>query len=73
MESQMHRNQKTVFQEIRNYLAGRALGATRDEALLDEVMKCLLIRKHMLHNGAPPQTENPQLLSLAPTKPTRTI
>lgn len=48
------REQKTVFRDIRDYLAGSAIGATRDDALLDEVMKCLLVRKHMVLNGGPP-------------------
>lgn len=34
------------FREIRNYLAGRALGITRDRALLDEVAKCLFCHVH---------------------------
>lgn len=41
-------DQKAIFQEIRNFLAGRMLGATRDRALLEEVMKCLFTRKQML-------------------------
>src|SRR5689334_11301847 len=39
------RDQKQLFQEIRNYLAGRHLGATRDRPLLEEVMKCLFSLK----------------------------
>lgn len=38
------RNPKEVFREIRNYLAGQFVGATRDEALLDEVLKCLFCK-----------------------------
>lgn len=53
----MQRDQKAIFQDIRHYLAGSAVGATRDDALLDEVMKCLLVRKHMLLNGGPPDTK----------------
>ncbi|WP_207792059.1 N-6 DNA methylase [Siccirubricoccus phaeus] len=45
-------DQKAIFQEIRNFLAGRMLGATRDRALLEEVMKCLFARKQMLLLGA---------------------
>jgi len=41
-------DQKRIFQEIRNFLAGRMLGATRDQVLLEEVMKCLFTRKRML-------------------------
>lgn len=32
---------KEAYRRIRNYLAGRFIGATRDESLLDEVVKCL--------------------------------
>ncbi|WP_374303819.1 N-6 DNA methylase [Ferrovibrio sp.] len=41
-------DQKAIFQEIRNFLAGRMLGATRDRALLEEVMKCLFTKKQLL-------------------------
>lgn len=34
-------NVQVIFQDIRNYLAGRATGLTRDRALLDEVVKCI--------------------------------
>lgn len=37
-----------AFQEIRNYLAGRAAGLTRDPALLHEVVKCLFCYVHIL-------------------------
>lgn len=36
--------QKEAFRRIRNYLAGRLVGATRDKALLHEVVKCLFCR-----------------------------
>lgn len=32
---------KLAFRNIRNYLAGQFVGATRDDSLLDEVLKCL--------------------------------
>jgi type I restriction enzyme M protein len=32
---------RETFQEIRNYLAGQFVGATRDESILAEVVKCL--------------------------------
>ncbi len=35
---------REVFREIRNYLAGRLVGATRDETLLQEIVKCLFCR-----------------------------
>lgn len=41
-------DQKSLFQEIRNFLAGRMLGATRDAALLEEVMKCLFTKKRIM-------------------------
>lgn len=46
-------DQKQLFQEIRNFLAGRMLGATRDTALLEEVMKCLFTKKRILSSKAP--------------------
>ena len=36
--------QKESFRRIRNYLAGRLVGATRDKALMHEVVKCLFCR-----------------------------
>lgn len=50
--------QKALFQEMRNYLAGRVLGATRDRALLDEVMKCMFSHKQMLLNGGLPASHD---------------
>jgi type I restriction enzyme M protein len=38
------RSPKEAFRNIRNYLAGQLVGATRDEALLDEVLKCLFCK-----------------------------
>ncbi len=38
------RGPKEAFREIRNYLAGQWVGATRDDALLDEVLKCLFCK-----------------------------
>ena len=35
---------KEAFRDIRNYLAGQHFGATRDEALLEEVLKCLFCK-----------------------------
>jgi type I restriction enzyme M protein len=40
-----------AFQEIRNYLAGRAIGITRDRALLHEVVKCLFCYVHVIQKG----------------------
>lgn len=36
-----------VFSRIRNYLAGRHLGATRDSALLDQVLLCLFAKLYL--------------------------
>lgn len=36
---------KAILREIRNFLAGRAVGITRDEALLEEVIKVLFCLK----------------------------
>ena len=38
---------RAAFQNIRNFLAGRLLGATRDRALMDELFKCVFA-KHWL-------------------------
>jgi type I restriction enzyme M protein len=35
---------KDVFRRIRNYLAGQFVGATRDDVLLEEVLKCLFCK-----------------------------
>jgi type I restriction enzyme M protein len=42
---------KDAYRQIRNYLAGRHVGATRDETLLDEVIKCLFCKLYMHQNG----------------------
>ncbi len=34
---------KDVYGQIRNFLAGRHVGATRDDALLEEVLKCVFV------------------------------
>lgn len=41
-----------VLGRVRNLLAGRLLGATRDEALLREVVKCVFCKTHMLASEA---------------------
>ncbi len=38
---------KDAYRQIRNYLAGQHIGATRDEALLAEVIKCLFCKLHL--------------------------
>jgi type I restriction enzyme M protein len=44
-------DQKQAFAQIRNFLAGRMMGATRDRTLLEEVMKCLFAKKRMILAG----------------------
>ena len=41
------RNPKQIFRGLRNYLAGQFVGATRDETLLDEVLKCLFCKLYL--------------------------
>jgi len=43
---------REAFREIRNYLAGRLMGATRDEALLQEVVKCLFCKMQLERDHA---------------------
>src|SRR5665213_2091961 len=38
---------KDAFRQIRNYLAGQHIGATRDEALLEELLKCLFCKLYI--------------------------
>ncbi len=44
-------NQKAVLGKIRNYLAGQATGLTRDEALVEEVLKCAYCRVYLERQG----------------------
>jgi type I restriction enzyme M protein len=46
------RSPKDAFRNIRNYLAGQFIGATRDDALLDEVLKCLFCKLLMERGDA---------------------
>lgn len=48
------KNYRQVFQSLRNYLAGRVIGVTRDSALLDELVKCLFCHTHLMRAGALP-------------------
>ena len=43
-------DQKDIYRNIRNYLAGRLVGATRDKALLEEVSKCLFCKSYLNQN-----------------------
>ncbi|OQX06628.1 MAG: hypothetical protein BWK80_50485 [Desulfobacteraceae bacterium IS3] len=65
------RNPKDAFRNIRNYLAGQFVGATRDDALLDEVLKCLFCKLLIergeaapLNNAADPFILSRQLRSI---------
>lgn len=42
-----HNSYRHIFQRLRNYLAGRVIGVTRDSALLAEVVKCLFCHAHL--------------------------
>ena len=52
LELELPFSNKEIFSNIRNYLAGRLIGATRDRALLDEVLK-LLFCKYYLDLSSP--------------------
>jgi len=41
-------NQKEILRDLRNYLAGRAEGLSRDEGLLEEVLKCTFANHLMI-------------------------
>jgi type I restriction enzyme M protein len=51
-------NQKAVLRRIRNYMAGQVVGLTRDEALLEEVLKCAYCRVHLERQGMAFALEN---------------
>jgi type I restriction enzyme M protein len=40
-------NPREAYRQVRNYLAGRLVGITRDDALLQEVIKCLFCKLHL--------------------------
>lgn len=50
-----------VFREIRNYLAGQMVGATRDESLLHEVIKVLFVKLKLERSGQPGNEGDPLL------------
>ena len=41
---------KQIYRNIHNYLAGRFVGATRERALFDEVIKCLFCKIFLISN-----------------------
>lgn len=48
------KNPKEIFRHLRNYLAGQFVGATRDDALLDEVLKCLFCKLYIETSATAP-------------------
>jgi type I restriction enzyme M protein len=42
---------KEAYSRIRNFLAGRLIGATRDEVLVEEVIKCIFCRAFAVQDG----------------------
>jgi len=42
---------RALIRDLRNYLAGQVVGLTRDEALLDELLKCAFCRASLQRNG----------------------
>ena len=45
---------KEIFRSLRNYLSGQFVGATRDETLLDELLKCLFCKLYIELELVPP-------------------
>ena len=54
-------NYTDKFTDIRNYLAGRAIGITRDKSLLEELVKCLF--SHTFLEGFPDKNTNQETLA----------
>lgn len=52
---QLFADAKASLRAIRNYLAGQVLGITRDESLLEEVVKCVFCRVALEHQGTAAQ------------------
>jgi type I restriction enzyme M protein len=46
---------RAIYRHIRNYLAGQAVGATRDRSLLDELVKALFCKHLLDHEGRAPE------------------
>jgi type I restriction enzyme M protein len=59
------RTPKDAFRYLRNYLAGQFVGATRDDALLDEVLKCLFCKLYVERGLVDPPREGGDVLSFA--------
>lgn len=60
----VEQTQKEVFKQIKNFLAGRFVGATRDRALLEEVVKCFFC-KHYLETHFDSNVEGDDALNLS--------
>jgi type I restriction enzyme M protein len=58
---------KEVFRNLRNYLAGQFVGATRDEILLDELLKCLFCKLYIELKLVPPLTSETSSVDYAKT------
>lgn len=54
------RTPKEIFRDLRNYLAGQWVGATRDEVLLDELLKCLFCKLYVEKSGSEDATDHDQ-------------
>ncbi|MCT7960791.1 N-6 DNA methylase [Laspinema sp. D1] len=63
----LERDSKAVYRQIRNYLVGRFLGATRDETLLQETIKCLFCKLYFQQNPSlfDPIDENTSVEAIA--------
>jgi type I restriction enzyme M protein len=48
------KNTKETFRYLRNFLAGQFVGATRDDTLLDEVLKCLFCQLYIESSSTDP-------------------
>ena len=48
---------RAIFKDIRNFLAGRFLGATRDEFFLDEIVKLIFCKSELANIETDPITE----------------
>src|SRR5581483_9252082 len=55
---------KDAYRQIRNYLAGRLLGATRDEIILQEVVKCLFCKLYLQRADRNSITEDPSAIAV---------
>src|SRR5436309_2172445 len=55
---------KEAFRYIRNFLAGQFVGSTRDDILLEEVLKCLFCKLYVEIGAAKPFPENADFVDL---------